>query len=229
MKQHVTVGVVLARINFGEADRIITVLTPHNGKIRLLAKGVRKIKSRLAGGIELLSINDMTYMEGKSGMGTLISSRLNKNYGNILKDVDRTMYAYEILKLFNKITEDYPEEAYFDLLCDVLVGMNNLEVEIDILRLWVLVQILALAGHGINLTVDARGGALLPDTQFAFSIEDVAFTVSEQGMFNESHIKILRLAGRYSPSQLARIANIQDYLPALLQLVRAVTKQTMNI
>ncbi|MCA9330182.1 DNA repair protein RecO, partial [Candidatus Saccharibacteria bacterium] len=62
MKQIVTVGIVLARINYGEADRIVTILTPDHGKIRLLARGVRKIKSRLAGGIELFSINDLTYI-----------------------------------------------------------------------------------------------------------------------------------------------------------------------
>jgi len=39
----------LSRTDYGEADRILTVLTPDYGKLRLLAKGVRKVKSKLGG------------------------------------------------------------------------------------------------------------------------------------------------------------------------------------
>ena len=47
MKQVVTKAIVLARTNYGEADRIVSVLTADKGKVRLLAKGVRKIKSKM--------------------------------------------------------------------------------------------------------------------------------------------------------------------------------------
>jgi DNA repair protein RecO (recombination protein O) len=46
-----TQGVVLTRINYAEADRILTVLTEDFGKVSLIAKGTRKEKSKLAGGI----------------------------------------------------------------------------------------------------------------------------------------------------------------------------------
>ena len=54
-----TRSIILTRINYAEADRIITFLTPSNGKVRAIAKGVRKAKSKLAGGIELFSISDI--------------------------------------------------------------------------------------------------------------------------------------------------------------------------
>ena len=50
-----TEGIILKRINFGEADRILTSYTKHFGKISLLAKGVRKITSRKGGNIELFN------------------------------------------------------------------------------------------------------------------------------------------------------------------------------
>lgn len=65
MNQIVTKGIVLSRTEFGEADRIITVLTTDHGKIRLIAKGVRRIKSKSAGGIELFSVSDITYIPGR--------------------------------------------------------------------------------------------------------------------------------------------------------------------
>ena len=47
MKHINTTGVVLGRINYREADRIIKVITPDFGKVSLMARGVRKIKSKL--------------------------------------------------------------------------------------------------------------------------------------------------------------------------------------
>jgi len=82
MKQLVARAIVLSRTDFGEADRIITLLTPDQGKVRLVARGVRRAKSKIAGGIELFSISDITYMTGKGDLGTLISARLDRHYGN---------------------------------------------------------------------------------------------------------------------------------------------------
>src|ERR1700676_1640031 len=49
INQIITTGIVLRRINYMEADRIITILTPDYGKLTLFAKGVRKANSKLAG------------------------------------------------------------------------------------------------------------------------------------------------------------------------------------
>ena len=45
-------GIVLRGYSFGEADRIIVLISPNNGKIRTVAKGVRKTKSRFGGRLE---------------------------------------------------------------------------------------------------------------------------------------------------------------------------------
>ena len=47
-----TPGIVLTRFDLGEADRVLTVLTPHEGKLKVIAKGVRKPTSRLGGSLE---------------------------------------------------------------------------------------------------------------------------------------------------------------------------------
>src|SRR5918997_3633522 len=47
-----TQGIVLTRFDLGEADRVLTVLTPHDGKLRVIAKGVRRPTSRLGGALE---------------------------------------------------------------------------------------------------------------------------------------------------------------------------------
>ena len=116
MNQIQTTGIILSRTDYGEADRIITVLTPNQGKLRLMAKGVRKSNSKLAGGIELFSVSQLSYIKGRGEISTLVSTRLVKHYGNIVKNIDRVQLGYSIIKMLNKTTEDQPEEAYFELL-----------------------------------------------------------------------------------------------------------------
>ena len=76
MNHKKTIAIVLKRIDYGEADRIVTVLTPDAGKLSLMAKGARRVKSKLAGGIELLSTSEINYIAGKGSLDTLVSSRL---------------------------------------------------------------------------------------------------------------------------------------------------------
>src|SRR6266550_6261884 len=97
-----TEAIILRRTNYGEADRILNLLTPEHGKISAIAKGVRKTKSKLAGGLELFATCDITVLRGKSDMGTISSARLIKFYGDILKDYDRMQLAYELVKLTNR-------------------------------------------------------------------------------------------------------------------------------
>src|SRR5690606_3084593 len=85
MKTHRTRAIVLRRTNYGEADRIVQFLTPE-GKVSVMARGVRREKSKLAGGIELFAICDVVVGDGKGDLGVLTSSRLVQFYGNILKD-----------------------------------------------------------------------------------------------------------------------------------------------
>ena len=87
MKQIATQAIMLKRMNYGEADRIVTVLTADNGRLSMLAKGVRKSKSKLAGGLELFCVTDINYIYGKSDLKTIISTRLKEHYRNIVSNV----------------------------------------------------------------------------------------------------------------------------------------------
>ena len=113
MNQLVTTGIVLHRTNYGEADRIITILTPDMGKLHLIARGVRKVNAKLAGGIELFSVSSVTFIRGKGELGTMVSARLEEHFGEIAKDIDRTMLGYELIKKLDKITEDEADESWF--------------------------------------------------------------------------------------------------------------------
>ena len=83
-----TVGIVLKRTNYGEADRILNVITPV-GKVSVIARGVRKEKSKLAGGVEMLTLSDYVMHFGKSEMGVVTSARMVRYFGGLLKNYEK--------------------------------------------------------------------------------------------------------------------------------------------
>lgn len=194
MKQSVTQGIVLGRTDYGEADRILTLLTPDQGKLRLMARGVRRVKSKLAGGIELFSVSHITFVRGRGDIGTLISARLAAHYSRIVQDLERTMLGYDLIKQLNKTTEDEPEAEYFEVLRQAFESLDDPAVPLPIIRLWFSAQLLRLSGHAPNLQTDSTGQKLDPQQAYSFDLAQMCFSFSPHGRFGADHIKFLRLA-----------------------------------
>lgn len=206
-QQLATKAIVLNRHDYGEADRILTLITPDQGKISVMARGVRRIKSKLAGGIELFSVSDIAFVQGRGTIGTLSSSRLSQHYAFIPTDLDRTMLGYDLLKLLNKNTEEQPEAEYFELLKNSFEALNNPEVSLAIIKFWFIVQLLKLAGHAPNLQLDHTGKPLVANQKYSFDVDDMSFTLAENGKFGSSEIKMLRLAQHPASAQV--LAKVQ--------------------
>jgi len=225
MNRFSTTSITLQRTDYGEADRIITFLTPDRGKVRAICKGTRKPKSKLAGGIELFSVSDTTFIQGKGSLDTLVSSRLLRHYGEIVKDIDKTMFGYEALKIINKVLEDEGGEEYFELLDDTLKTLNTPNLPLALAESSFLMRLMQLLGHEPNLTEDIKGNGLLPDKTYKFSIDDMAFFENERGEYTQDHAKVLRLLAHNPPSTVARVKEVGKYLTDLAPLIKTMSKQ----
>jgi DNA repair protein RecO (recombination protein O) len=222
MKQIRTKGIILTRINYGEADRIITFLTPDQGKVTAIAKAVRKPNSKLAGGIELFSVSDIGYIVGKSEINTLISTRLAKYYANIVKNIERTAIGYDVIKIINKVTEDNPEPGYFRLVEDTLKALDDDNVQPEVTKLWFDMQLLRLSGHSPELKVDTEGHRLEKDGHYLFNVESMKFTPTEQSGFSSAHIQFLRLGfSQNSPRVLQRVEDIRNLTATMRPLLNS--------
>jgi DNA repair protein RecO (recombination protein O) len=218
--QQVTTAIVLARTDYGEADRILTLLTPSSGKLRLMAKGVRRVKSKLAGGIELFSVTNVTYIRGRGEIGTLVSSRLVTYYANIVKDIDRTMLGYEVIKQLSKATEDEPEPDYFHLLEQAFEALNDHALPLELIQLWFAAQLLRLSGHTPNLQTEPDGTKLAADKAYEFSYDDTAFFARPDAPYTSDTIKFLRLVfSGNTPSVLAKVQGSAELAHRCLPLV----------
>lgn len=227
-----TQGIILTRTNFGEADRIITFITPDHGKVRAIAKAVRKSKSKLAGGIELFSVSELGLINGCGEIRTLIHSRLIKHYGNIVKNLERTQLAYEFMRITNKATEDAAESEYFNLLNEGLAALDDHDINIQIIETWFSMRLLKLSGHAPNLHEDIDGKKLESKNSYNFNIDRMRFAPAQegQGMFNASHIKLLRLGFNVQkPGALQRIQCPDSILSAIQPLVQAMLKTFVRI
>ena len=200
-----TKAIVLRRTNYGEADRIVQLLTFDQGKLSVMAKGVRREKSKLAGGIELFAICDVTIMPGKSEIGTLTGARLDTFFAHILKDYERMQFGYEVIKQVSKAAEHVEDTAFFELLSGAFASLNDLEVPLDAVVAWFWLQLAILEGQGLNLSTDVNGMKLVEGKNYVFDYDAMAFVYDDRGDFTTEHIKLLRLLSAQSPIVVKKV------------------------
>lgn len=118
-------GIILKRRISGEADRILTVFSKERGKIRLIAKGVRKISSRRAGHTEVFSHVALTVHAGK----TLdILSEATHVVHEVFVDtsITKVSYAYYLCELVDQLLPDHQEHVdVFVMLRDALTAVRR--------------------------------------------------------------------------------------------------------
>ncbi|MEI6756013.1 MAG: DNA repair protein RecO [bacterium] len=230
MKQLKSKVIVLSRTDYGEADRILTLLSEQHGKISVIARGVRKPKSKLAGGIELFSVSEITYLEGKGNLDTLISARLVENYENVVHQIDRVQLGYEFIKLLNKITEDDVDTEYFAVLRDALSALNDDSINHQFVEAWFAAQILKLEGHTPNLLTGSKGEKLAADNHYNFDVLEMTFENHPSGTYSDKNIKIIRLLfSNNTPKRIYKIEGFAENYQVVLSLIKSMKNFYLNI
>lgn len=99
-------AIVLKTIKLGEADRIVTMLTRSHGKVRAVAKGVRKTKSRFGARLEPFTRVDLMIYKGRKDLDTITSADIISSFDSVRTDYRRLTAAAAIVELVEKITPD---------------------------------------------------------------------------------------------------------------------------
>lgn len=212
-------AVVLRRTNYGEADRIIDLLTP-SGRISVIARGVRKEKSKLAGGIELFAVCDVVVGEGRGEIKTLISARINTFYGDILLSFERTQLAYEVLASVAKASSSLATRDWYETVTETLEELHAGRVPLRLVETWFYIRVVQVMGEELNTLRDCDGAKLYPDKTYAYDNQEKGFRIDENGTVTGGHIKILRLCSSKSLKILAQIGGMETYLDICLSVSR---------
>lgn len=201
-KQITAPAIVLARTNFNEVDRIVTFLGP-KGQFSAIVKGVRKVKSKLAGGIELFSVSQITYLDTKSDLKVVVQSSLLNHFGDIAGNLERMLFAYDCMKFLKRITpEETDDENYYLSLKNLLEALNDSKIDLNLIKLWWLVRVLELSGHGLELYKDAKLKQLLENQDYSFVVGSARLIPQDGGVVSSDAIKVLRLMQEGRPPKV---------------------------
>ena len=204
-------AVVLRRTDYAEADRVLQLLTP-KGRRAVIAKGVRRERSKLAGGIELFALCDVVVRSGRGELGLLTSARLSAFYRHILEDYERMQFGYAALKLVGQATESVDDPAWFSVLVSTLEQLNRPDVERQMVETWFFVRYAELLGDELNLRTDVAGNPLDPEKLYMYDVGEKTLRLSEQGDIGADHIKLLRLLAAKPLENVAQIGGVSEVL-----------------
>jgi DNA repair protein RecO (recombination protein O) len=141
-----TEAIVLRRSDFGEADRLLVLYTPDFGKLRVLAKGVRKLTSRKSGHLELLTRSRLLMAKGRN-LDIVSQAETIDAFRPLREDLHRTSYACYVAELLDRFTEEGVESRpLYDLLLAALGWLGESE-DLALTARFYELRLLALAGY----------------------------------------------------------------------------------
>ena len=119
-RNYQTEAIIIKKTKLGEADRILTLYTPHLGKIQAVAKGVRRPRSKLAGHLELLTHSLVSLARGRN-LDTITGSQTINSFLPLKSDLELTSHALYAIELVDQFTADHIENyPLFQLLLETM-------------------------------------------------------------------------------------------------------------
>ena len=165
-----TEGVVIRQMPLGEADRILTLCSPDMGKVRAVAKGVRRTRSRLGGHLELLNRVSVSVAIGRD-LDTISEASAISTFGGIradLRRVSRALYVAELVDCFSM--EGNGNQAIYHLLLSTLLWLERAD-NLDLLMRWFEMRLLECSGYMPELVNCVECRSLLEPDNHLFACD----------------------------------------------------------
>ncbi len=166
-----TEAIVLRTMELGEADRVLTVLTPRLGKLRVIAKGVRRPRSRIGGGLQPFSDVQLVLAVGRT-FDVVTSASLENPHLGLRNDLHSTAAAWYIVELADRFCEGAADShEAFRLLAQGLSGLDAGDsISREVVARWFELALLDAMGFRPELTqcmecgapIEPEGNAYLP-------------------------------------------------------------------
>ncbi|HUF33466.1 MAG TPA: DNA repair protein RecO [Acidimicrobiales bacterium] len=186
-------GIVLRTIKLGEADRIITFVTEHHGKVRAVAKGVRKTKSRFGARLEPLGHVSLLLYKGRN-LDIVTQVEVLEGFREVREDLDRLGRAMAVLEVVDHVLQEGEDDPrLYQMGLGALRSLAARDVPLLVPAFfWKL-----LAQQGVSPLLDACAGC-------GDDVELVAFDLGEGGALCRG----CRRGARLTPGGLALLRRI---------------------
>jgi len=133
-RNYQTQGIILKQTKLGEFDKIITIYTPEFGKLRAVAKGACRPKSKLGGNVEPLTYSLMLLAKGRN-LDIITQSQTINGFLALKSDLWHMACSLYILEIVDSFTVEGGENRpLFDLLLDILNQLSESDINETILR-----------------------------------------------------------------------------------------------
>ncbi len=222
-----TEAIILRRVNYGEADRVVTFITAAHGQVSGYAKGVRKQKSKLAGGLELCMLSEISYLPSKraDGLATITSTRMKEFYDEVVKDYDVLQDVFSLLKIVDKASEFEESPLLFTLSIELLRGLNANPASTAV-ELWFLIRLSSLLGQGFQLQSPLNAEKFSNEAMYQFDFEQMGFLESDNGNVLPKDIKLLKVMSvAETPKNLGNIVGIDESLNRVEHVLKYLKQQ----
>jgi len=145
-RSYTSEGIVLARRDYGEADRILAVYSKLHGRVSLIAKGVRRLKSKKRGHIEVFNLINFQAIVGR-GLDIMTEAEVINDMSEFKKNLKRVSLAYYFMEVIGKITHE--GEANHEVYNLLFTSLDNLKTtrELKKLRLDFILKLLTVLGY----------------------------------------------------------------------------------
>lgn len=117
-------GIIFQKKDVGEADRLFSIYTRDFGRLDLLARAERKIKSKLRGGLELFYLSEVEFIQGKT-YKTLTDTILIDSYQGLRKSLEKLAEAHKISNILDRLMKE--EESDGNIWELVLEAFGSLD------------------------------------------------------------------------------------------------------
>ncbi|MFH1509407.1 MAG: DNA repair protein RecO [bacterium] len=235
MPTYKTEGIILRKNNIFEADQIITFYTRHQGKLRAIAKGIRKAKSRRSGHLELFMLTDLIIANGKN-LDVITSAENIEAYKHLRNDLEIYSQLGSVLEMVDLMTpEGHNDTRIFTLLKNTLEWLNENAQSKNrhiILRAFE-IKLLTITGHAPVADKCVRCGRALKPQRNGFSdllggvvCSGCASKRDEAVAISDGAIKLLRLITKNELATVAKISpedqawqNLEDILSDFIKAI----------
>lgn len=218
-----TQGFFIKKADQGEANQLFTIYTEDFGRVEVLGRAIRKIKSKLRSGADLFYLSEVEFIQGKA-QKTLTDALLIEKFPNIRDNLRKLVVVQKIANVIEELVRGQEKDpAVWELLNETFEKLE--EDNSEIVYYYFIWNFLSLSGYLPELSYCVRCREILAPGHFCFSFNEGGVVCNvcsskknDLYKINSDLIKVLRLLVQRNWGVLDRM-KIDSFTQKLLENV----------
>lgn len=218
-------AVVIRSMDYGEGNKIITLYTREFGKVGVVARGAKKVKSRISAMTQLFSHGEYTYYR-TSQLGTLNHGELLSSHHALREDIQKTAYAAHIVELIDRMLAENEGSSYiFEQLIAALQAIED-DKDLQIVTHLFELKMLTISGYAPVMEQCVSCGSELSSGVFSISIGGMMCTACRSQdpsaiRLSDKAYKLIRIMQQLDIRRLGKIEVSTETKAELKQVMRS--------